>query len=307
MGAIYPLILDKKRTLMIDKMKERNFTYLMILAMLLWGGGWSALKILTYELPMDVIIFWRFFIMSLSFLPILYFFKTPMKLNINSIKYVAGSSVLNISFMFSSFLGIKYGYAGAGSVIITTFSPIMTFLLVAIIFRKRLSNIQYFGLFLGLIGGYILLQLNDLELFLNSSNIYFLLCAIIWAGVTILSQHSQKHIHPVHYSFLISIVATIFTFIYAYNSDLLSVFSQGLEFWIAMIYLAVLGQSVATTIFFIASGKLGSEKTSSFMFLVPVFALASAWIILDEPMQLHIILGGVISMLAVYYINKKNN
>jgi drug/metabolite transporter (DMT)-like permease len=279
----------------------------MVLAMLLWGGGWSALKILTYELPMDVIIFWRFFIMSLSFLPILYFFKTPMKLNINSIKYVAGSSVLNISFMFSSFLGIKYGYAGAGSVIITTFSPIMTFLLVAIIFRKRLSNIQYFGLFLGLIGGYILLQLNDLELFLNSSNIYFLLCAIIWAGVTILSQHSQKHIHPVHYSFLISIVATIFTFIYAYNSDLLSVFSQGLEFWIAMIYLAVLGQSVATTIFFIASGKLGSEKTSSFMFLVPVFALASAWIILDEPMQLHIILGGVISMLAVYYINKKNN
>lgn len=307
MGAIYPLILDKKRTLMIDKMKERHFTYLMVLAMLLWGGGWSALKILTYELPMDVIIFWRFFIMSLSFLPILYFFKTPMKLNINSIKYVAGSSVLNISFMFSSFLGIKYGYAGAGSVIITTFSPIMTFLLVAIIFRKRLSNIQYFGLFLGLIGGYILLQLNDLELFLNSSNIYFLLCAIIWAGVTILSQHSQKHIHPVHYSFLISIVATIFTFIYAYNSDLLSVFSQGLEFWIAMIYLAVLGQSVATTIFFIASGKLGSEKTSSFMFLVPVFALASAWIILDEPMQLHIILGGVISMLAVYYINKKNN
>jgi drug/metabolite transporter (DMT)-like permease len=74
-----------------------------------------------------------------------------------------------------------------------------------------------------------------------------------------------------------------------------------------MIYLAVLGQTVATTIFFVASGKLGSQKTSSFMFLVPFFALTSAWLILDEPIQLHIILGGIISMIAVYFINKKSN
>jgi len=274
--------------------------------MLLWGGGWTALKILTYELPMDVIIFWRFFFMSLSFVPILYFFKKPLLLTKESIKYVVGSSVLNIAFMISSFMGIKYGLAGAGSVIITTFSPIMTFILVAILFRKHLQFKQYIGLFLGLVGGYILLELNNPSLFFNSSNIYFLLCATIWAGVTVLSQHSQKHIHPIHYSFLISVVATLATFFYAYDADLMAVFSQGVAFWIAMIYLAVLGQTVATTIFFIASGKLGSQKTSSFMFLVPVFALGSAWIIFNEPLQLHILVGGGVSMLAVYFINKKD-
>lgn len=73
-----------------------------------------------------------------------------------------------------------------------------------------------------------------------------------------------------------------------------------------MIYLAVLGQSVATTIFFMASGKLGSEKTSSYMFLIPIFALFIAWFVLDEPLQTHIIIGGAISMLAVVFINKKN-
>jgi drug/metabolite transporter (DMT)-like permease len=277
----------------------------MLLAMLLWGGGWSALKILTYELPMDVIIFWRFFFMSLSFLPILYFFKKPLLLTKDSIKYVAGSSVLNIAFMVSSFMGIKYGLAGAGSVIITTFSPIMTFILVALLFRKHLQFKQYIGLILGLIGGYILLELNNPSLFFNSSNIYFLLCAVLWAGVTVLSQHSQKYIHPIHYSFLISVVASIATFFYAYDANLMAVFSQGIVFWIAMIYLAILGQTVATTIFFIASGKLGSQKTSSFMFLVPVFALVSAWFILNEPLELHILVGGGVSMLAVYFINKK--
>ncbi len=274
--------------------------------MFLWGGGWSALKILTYELPMEVIIFWRFFLMSLAFLPILYLFKQPIKLNSTNVKYIAASSVLNITFMIFSFLGIKYGYAGAGSVIITTISPVMTFLLVAILFKKRLRNIQYFGLFIGVVGGFILLQLGDISLFFNGSNIYFLLCALTWAGVTVLAQHSSKHIHPVHYSFFISVIATMSSFIYAYSSPLLSVFTQGLDFWIALIYLAVLGQTVATTIFFMASGKLGSEKTSSFMFLVPIFALLSAWIVLDEPMQMHIIIGGTISLIAVYFINKKS-
>ena len=286
-------------------MKEKHYSYLLILAMLLWGGGWTALKILTYDLPIEVIIFWRFFIMSISFLPILYFLKIPLTLNRTSLSYIAGSSILNIAFMVSSFLGIKYGLAGAGSVIITTLSPVLTFLLVAIIFRKKLQNRQYFGLLLGVIGGVILLQLNDINLFFNGSNIYFLFCAIIWAGVTILSGHSHKHIHPVHYSFFISIIATVATFVYAYDSALSSVFSQGLEFWIAMIYLAVFGQTIATTIFFMASGVLGSEKTSSYMFLVPFFALFSAWVVLNEPIEMHIIIGGAISMVAVLFINKK--
>ena len=275
--------------------------------MLLWGGGWTALKILTYDVPMDIVIFWRFFIMSLSFLPILYFFRNSFTFKLSSIKYIAASSVLNISFMVSSFLGIKYGLAGSGSVIITTFSPVMTFILAAILFKNKLRTHQYFGLILGIIGGSILLQLTHFELFFNSSNKYYLLCAIIWAGVTILSQHSQKHIHPVHYSFIISVVATIATYIYAYESNLAIVFEQGFEFWVSMIYLGVLGQAIATTIFFIASGKLGSEQTSSYMFIVPVFALMSANIVLGEPIELHIIIGGIISIIAVYFINKKTS
>ncbi len=287
-------------------MQNKHFTYLLIFAMFLWGGGWSALKILTYDLSMEVIVFWRFFIMSISFVPIIYFMKEPLTLNLSGAKFIASSSVLNIAFMVSSFFGIQGSFAGNGGVIITTLAPIMTFLLVAIIFKTKLYASQYIGLLIGLVGGIIMLELNDISIFLNSSNIYFLLCAIIWAGVTILSQHSHEHIHPIHYSFYIAVIATIASFIYGYSSGLTSVFEQGREFWIALVYLAVFGQSVATTIFFIASGKLGSEKTSSFMFLVPLFSLLIAWLVLAEEMQMHILMGGSLSLIAVYFINKKN-
>lgn len=273
--------------------------------MFFWGGGWSALKIITYDSSIEVILFWRFFLMSLTFIPILIFLKKPLTLNASGLKFVASSSVLNIAFMVFSFYGVKYGLAGAGSVIITTLAPVMTFILVALIFKTKLSLSQYAGLSLGLIGGVIMLELNNFSLFLNGSNIYFLLCAVSWAGVTILAQHSHKHVHPIHYSFYIALVATAASFIYARDVDLLVVFEQGTRFWVSLIYLAVLGQSVATTIFFIASGKLGSQKTSSFMFLVPIFAILSAWLILDESIQIHIVIGGTLSLFAVYIINKK--
>jgi drug/metabolite transporter (DMT)-like permease len=278
---------------------------LMILSMFFWGSAWSALKVLTYDLPMDVVVFWRFFFMTVAFVPILIYFKKPLSLSLGALKYLLASAAFSIAFMFSSFYGIKYGLAGAGSVVITTFSPIMTFLLVAILFKNKIASRQYFGLLLGLIGGYVLLRLDNISLFLDSANIYFLTCAALWAGVTILSQHSQKHIHPIHFSFYISVISTLFMFFYSYDADLSIMFDQGLVAWSALIYLAVFGQTIATTIFFVASGKLGSEKTSSYMFLVPVFALISASLLLDEPMQLHVILGGAISMLAVYFINKK--
>jgi len=288
------------------KNETRKYQYLLLFAMLLWGGGWTALKILTEALPMDIIIFWRFFLMSLSFIPLLYLFKKPLHLSQKALPYILGSSLLNIAFMVSAFYGIKYGLAGAGSVIITSLSPLMTFLFMLILFQKRIHKLQYIGLILGIIGGFIILELQEYQLFFDGSNAYFLLCAIIWAGVTILSQKSAQEIHPIHYSFYISIIATLFSYFYASSSDLSAVFSQGLSFWVALLYLAVLGQTVATTIFFMASAKLGSQQSSSFMFLVPVFALASAWIILDEPIQMHIIVGGFISMLAVYFINRSD-
>jgi drug/metabolite transporter (DMT)-like permease len=274
--------------------------------MFLWGAGWSALKVLTYDLSVEIVTFWRFFFMTLSFIPIIIYLKKPLKVNKKSASFILSSSILNTAFMFMAYKGIALSYAGSGGVIITTLSPIATFLVVLLLTRKTFSLQQYFGLALGVLGGAILFELQNFDQFIDGANIYFLLCAFIWAGVTLLAQHSHQHIHPIHYSFYISILASLFTFIYAIDQDILLIFDQDIEFWIALLYLSIFGQAVATTIFFIASARLGSEKSSSYMFLVPFFAILTASLLLDEPLEFHIILGGIISMLSVYIINKKS-
>ena len=284
-----------------------KFTLLMIFAMLLWGGGWSALKISTESVGVEVLTFWRFTIMTIAFIPVLFFFKEPLKLPRKSLKYIAMSSILNILFMLFAYLGVKYSTAGSGGVIITILSPLFTFLLSLVILKHVHTKIQYIGLGIGLVGGIIMLDIQNIEWsnFLYSGEPYFILAAITWAFITLASQRSHTHINPVHYSFFISAISTIILLILTLSHDISIVFEQDSRFWIALLYLGIFAQTVATTTFFVASGRLGSSRASSFMFLVPLFALVVSYLLLDEAIQMHIVLGGTISLIAVYFINKK--
>ncbi len=275
--------------------------------MLLWGGGWPALKILTQSVSVEVLSFWRFFLMFLAFLPIIYFYKKPLHLSPKGIKYITLSALLNVAFMFLAFYGVMYGLAGSGGVLVTTLSPLLTFALVLLIHRKRVSASQIAGLFLGLLGGAVMMELwqFDAAQFLDGGNLFFLLAALTWAFITLLSQRSHLHIDPLHYTFALSAAATLILFLLALPYGILAVFEQGAPFWGALLYLAILGQTVASTIYFYASGKLGSSRASSYMFLVPVSALLISWLLLGEVPSLPVIFGGTLSTLAVYLINRK--
>jgi drug/metabolite transporter (DMT)-like permease len=280
------------------------FSFWMFLAMLFWAGGWSALKLLTNAVPLEVLTFWRYFIMMLSFLPILFLFKTPIRLPRKGVKYIVAAAVLNILFMFFAYLGVDYSYAGSGGVIITILSPLFTFIIGMLFFKCQHTKFQLFGLLLGLLGGMIMLNIFSQVPHSFLAELYFALSALTWAGITLLAQRAQLHIHPVHYSFFISVCASILLGFMCLPYELGSVFQQDTQFWISLLYLSIFGQTLATTIFFIGSAKLGSAKASSFMFLVPILSLVISYIVLDEPLQAHILLGGGISMLAVYFINR---
>lgn len=290
-------------------MSKQHLSYWLIFAMFLWGAGWPALKILTPELSFEVVSFWRFFIMSLAFIPVLIYLKKPIHLPRRALPYISSSAILNVLFMVFAFVGVKHGSAGSGGVIITTISPILTFLIVNLMSRHMIPKQQILGLLLGLIGGAIMFQVTHIKLesFLGGAEFYFMLCALAWAGVTILAQKSHLHINPIHYSFFISIIASLILFILALPYNILAVFDQGAIFWSALLYLGILGQTLATTIYYIASGELGSSKTSTYMFLVPLFALVMSYILLQEPIELHVVIGGAISLFALYLIHKKTS
>jgi len=279
----------------------------MLFSMSIWGGSWTSSKVLADKAPAEVLAFWRFLLTTVSFLPVMILLKKPFKLSRKPLLFSLGGALCMVSYNEGLFLGLRYGFASGGGVLVTTLNPILTFVFAAIIFRKKLSGRDISALFIGFTGGMILLEIwkiSYLHLF-HSGNLFFLLCTSSWALLTITSQGSQKWMHAFTFSFYVYTFAAVMDLFIALPKGIMIPVGKGLPFWGNIIYMSVGSTTIATTIYFIASMRMGSEKASSFIFTVPATAVLFAWIFLGEIPHFSTIVGGLIALAAVYMINRK--
>jgi drug/metabolite transporter (DMT)-like permease len=276
----------------------------MLFSMMLWGAGWPVLKMLSVSVSWEVVTFWRLALMSVAYLPVLWWNKKPLRLPKPAWISVTLSGLLYAFFMVLSFLGVQVATAGAGGMIITTLSPVLIVLITIVFLGFHPSKNHLFGVVLGLMGGIVMVELWSGTLLTNVGNLVFILAALTWSILSVLAQSSRQYLDPIRYSFFIGLIATFCMFIVAYGHGIGSVFDQGIPFWGALLYLSVMTQTVATTIYFVASGKIGSAKAGSYMLLVPVFALVSSYVLLDEVPSTSLVIGGAMSIVAVYWINQ---
>ena len=276
-----------------------------VLAMVLWGIGWPALKVVTETtVPVETVTFLRFAIMALSFLPILYWRRKPLRLNRKTLRFTVAAGALNVAFMYFAFWGVQTGSAGAGGVIITVASPILTALLALLVFRTRVTPPQLLGLGVGLFGGMLMLEVWHADL-LHSGNVFFIGSAIVWAVLTLLGQQSHTEMEPIHFNFWLAVFAVPIALVPALPAGLGTVLDQEWHFWTGLLFLAVMGQTVASTIYFVAAGRIGSARAGSYMFLVPLTALAASFLLLGEHPSFWLVAGGAVSTAAVYFINAR--
>ena len=188
----------------------------------------------------------------------------------------------------------------------TTTNPLFTYILWIILFKNKLKPGAVIGLTLGIAGGLILLEIWQVSiktLFL-SGNLFFILAAIVWAALTILSQEAQKQIGFLTYTFYLYGLSALFSLVFAFPGNIFSVFPGDLVFRTSMVYLGVPTTAIATTFYFYASKKLGSHRASSFIFIVPCVALISSFVIHGEIPSIFTLIGGGFSLIAVIMINR---
>lgn len=292
----------------MHKQPSIRFYLLLVLAMVTWGFAWPSGKVIAGMENPYVIIFWRFLLTAFSLMLVIFInglsFQVP---SWNVLIQVCLGGIFYTAYNVFFLLGLELGMAGLGGVIVTTLNPILTYLIVYFIEKKIFQMREIIGLILGLIGGTILLKLWDFhwESFFHSGNLFFVLCAISWALLSINSQRTGEKISPLVYSFYVFLWGTGFDFLIAWKYELWNVFQLGWNFWFQIFYLAVVSTTFGTTVYFFASTRLGSSIASSFIFLVPISALLGSWIFLNEIPHWSTVLGGVFSGLAVVILSKR--
>ncbi len=240
------------------------------------------------------------------FLPILKLTKYPLKTDFKNLPFIIINSIFIILYNVFYFYGTKIGLAGTGGVLVTTLNPILTTIIIRILFKTYISSKNWLGLFLGLSGGFTIIQgwKLDLNQIFISGNTYFLLASCSWVLVTINTSISKDKIHFITYSFWSFFLGLLLCIPFIINENIFSVFNYDWIFWINLMSISIGAMAFGQTIYFKATTILGPKKSSSFIFLVPISALIFAILFLNEPLVFSTIFGGILGLLGVHLINK---
>ena len=280
----------------------------MVFAMITWGYSWVGAKILGPYGHVSTKIFLRFFFASIALIPILLKYHIPFRIDKKGFIFILWNSISLCSYNYFYFKSTHMGLAGVGGVLVTTLNPILTSLFVFSFLDRSSAKLKEFvGLIMGLAGGGIIMRLweMDIALMISSGNIFYILASCSWVSVTIASQKSKTHIHFLTYSFWSFLSASLFSLSFCEIESISQTINYDSIYWLNIFLLSIVVMSFANTMYFFASSKIGAVKASSYIFVVPLTAIIFSKIILNEQVLYTTVLGGILSVVAVYLINKK--
>jgi len=282
-------------------------TVLMILSMIIWGISWPANKVLTsFGSPVALGVF-RYGFVIVSLLLLLLALKTKLIISRKGIPFLVCAGALMATYNYTFLAGLKNGSPGAGGILVTTLNPVMAYGLGMLIDWKRPTKNESIGLLFGIIAGLSLLKVwGNEDIFAEPGNLYFLLSALIWAVMSKFTSKSAKYGSPFAFTWWMYFVTLACLIPFCDFTEIGKMAGEtDMRFWGNVLFSSVITVTLATTTYFFATSKIGAEKASSFIFIVPFSAALFSFAILGEKLEIHTIIGGLLGIAAVYMINKK--
>ena len=281
----------------------------LLLSMAIWGLSWTNAKILSDYGPSSVLAFWRFFFSSITMIPVLLITGNDFRVTRQGIKYIlTGAAFISLYNIFF-FMGTDRGSASVGGIIVPTFNPIITFIISVLLMKQVVYRKDIIGLILGFAGGVIVLQAwrLSLEQMIANGNLFFLCASVSWGIMSIISGRSHAHVSTLSFSFWVYTISTLIYLGATWNKDILLIFTYDWIFWVNMFFLSAGAMVFGTTVYFFGTARLGPEKASAFIFTVPVTALFFSVLLIGERLEVITMIGGILTMTAVYLINKSHS
>ena len=276
--------------------------------MLTWGVAWTNADYLGKYLSSYNLTFLRFLIGFITLIP--FCFKRILKqdFTFQVILNILITSSLFFLYNIFFFKGTDLGDSGQGGVFVTTTNPLITFVIATMLSRKFTIN-QLLNISLGVLGGLMTMDIFNLgfESLLNDDSKYFMLCSLIWGVMTVIMKYGQEKFDSISYITLCYLLTCIMSSFFIDISNFYQPYKPlDMIFIINLFFVSVGAMSFGTSLYIYAIPKIGPIKASVFIFLVPFIAITFAAIFGDSQIKDHIVLGGILSLISVYMINKNN-
>ncbi len=300
----------------LPRMNDRRGLLLVHLALLMtaviWGGNFAAMKYLIDALgPVDVMVV-RCLAGALFFLAVLSLAGRPLpRMRPVDLLRLALLGVLGVTTMN---LAMAYGMhriSAALASLIMTSNPIFTAVISLFLTGERLTRRKVGGIATATAGFLIVLLFGSpggAQLDINELTgvLIILMAPLAWACYTVLSKPLLATYPSLHVA-AYAVIAGGLVFLpvaLLFEHDLpRRVVDLGWHGWTSVLYVSLMALVVAYILWYWGLRALTPSQTAVYSYLVPVFGILAAWLVLGSPPTAFLLLGGAVIVAGVVLTN----
>lgn len=203
--------------------------------------------------------------------------------------------------------GVKYISAGLASLIGAIF-PLWIVIIGLVSNKVKPPKMAISGVLLGFTGICVIFY-DHLGDFINPDFRFGLILSLIatwsWAFGTIFTKKHAKVFNPYFgLGFQMLLAGLILTFVSGLDSAYVPISDIPAISWFAIFYLVIFGSVIGFICYLYALQHLPTEQTSIYAYINPIVALFMGWIFLGETLSITIFLGGAITLIGIFLVNR---
>lgn len=274
-----------------------------------WGGTFIAGRSVAQHVGPFSAAFIRFVIASIVLLTVVRrsegrFPRVPRQQIVPLILLgMSGIFAYNVFF----FLGLKHIDAGRAALIIAN-NPVFTALFAAWLFKDRLGAVRSFGILVSVFGAMIVITdgrlMNIAAGGIGSGELYIFGCVASWVVFSLIGKTVMAHVTPLVAVAYASFIGTLALFLPACFEGLFHQLSSYIwADWFGLFYLGLFGTAIGFVWYYEGIKQMGPAAASQFINFVPVSAVLLAYLILQEPLTVSLLVGMVCVSTGVYIVN----
>ena len=299
-SAFNPLTIHKKGT-------RAKAIFALAMVCLLWGTTWIASKEGVRNMPPLQMAGIRQIIGGLCY--VLFFMARGERWP----KGKEWQSILVLSFLNFiianglSTWALKYISSGLAAIIGAIF-PLWLVVIGLFSAKAKMPGKALLGLLLGF-GGVCIIFYEHLQDFLSGDFRFGILLSLVatwaWAFGTIYTKKHAANFNPYFSIGLQMVISGIALTGVSYSAtDTISIAAIVWQSWAAIAYLVIFGSVISFIAYLYALQNLSTEQASLYAYINPIVAVLLGWLIFSEKLTMFIAVGGVVTLLGVYLVNK---
>ncbi len=279
-----------------------------LLAVVFWGASFVATKSLLDSLSPLGIIYIRLILGIAAALSIALYRKRSFSLKRKDLKGIFILAIISTTHLWIQVTGMQYTSASNTGWIIGIV-PVIMAIMGFLIYKERMTLMQFVGAFLAFSGLIVLISKGDLgsiNFISNYGDLLVLGSAFTWSIYSFYGRKVTLDYPPSLTILYLFITMFVLLTPVTISSDFLkSVNLLSSIDWSSLIFLGIFCSGIAYVLWAESMKELPANRVGAFLYLEPFVTVFTAWILLNEEITLLMLGSGIVIIVGVIMVNRK--